>query len=236
MFEAILFDLDGTLLDIDMNYFIPKYFNKMILMAKDFGIDDPEAMAKQIYKSTGAMIVDDNLNLTNEEVFMTDFLEKFPYLEEKKAFDFFDHFYTEGFPELQGFARPFPGIPSMMNDIFNKGMKVVIATNSVFPRAAIVERLHWAGVKNFDYSLITSYEIMHACKPNPRYYREIANLIEVEPENCLMVGNDIGEDLIAGKIGMKTFLVEDRLIDKGIDLTPDWRGNLSTFFDFVTRI
>ncbi len=235
MFEAILFDLDGTLLDIDMNYFIPKYFEKMMLMAKDFGIDEVEAMAKQIYKSTGAMIADANPEFTNEEIFMLDFLGKFP-LDKAQAINFFDHFYTNGFPKLEKHSKPFPGVPAMMDKIFSRGFKVVIATNSVFPRTAIEHRMEWAGVKNYDYSLITSYEVMHACKPQPDYYLEIADYIGIKPEKCLMVGNDVGEDLIAGKIGMKTFLVEDRLIDKGIDLKPDWRGKLTDLFRFFEEI
>ncbi len=236
MFEAILFDLDGTLLDIDMNYFLPQYFNKMMVMAKDFGIDEVETMAKQIYKSTDVMISDVNPNFTNEEVFMQDFINKFNGLTADEALKFFEHFYANGFPQLQEHAQPFPGVPEMMNDVFGRGFKVVIATNSVFPRSAIVERLHWAGVKNFDYSLITSYEVMHFCKPHPDYYLEIANSIGVDPKKCLMVGNDIGEDLVAGKIGMRTFLVEDRLIDKGVDLKPDWRGNLKSLFTFFDQI
>lgn len=235
MFEAVLFDLDGTLLDIDMNYFIPKYFEKMMVMAKDCGIDEVETMAKQIYKSTDVMIKNTNPQYTNEEIFMADFLSKFP-IELEKALKFFDHFYINGFPKLYMHAKPFLGIPEMMNNIFNQGFKVVIATNSVFPKTAIEHRMEWAGVKDFDYHLITSYEVMHACKPQPDYYLEIAEYIGVKPENCLMIGNDIGEDLVAGQVGMKTFLVEDRLIDRGINLIPDWRGNLTDLFRFFENM
>ncbi|HZJ85300.1 MAG TPA: HAD family hydrolase [Syntrophomonadaceae bacterium] len=236
MFEAILFDLDGTLLDIDMNYFIPKYFEKMMVMAQDFGIDQVKKMAEQIYKSTDVMISNVNSELTNEEVFMQDFLYKFNHLTKDEAMDFFDHFYAHGFPKLSHHSKPFMGVPEMMAKIFARDVKVVIATNSVFPRPAIVERMNWAGVDNFDYQLITSYEVMHFCKPWPEYYEEIAQIIGVQPKNCLMVGNDIGEDLAAGKVGMKTYLVKDRLIDKGIDLKPDYSGNLVDLFEFMDRI
>lgn len=236
MFEAILFDLDGTLLDIDMNYFIPQYFEKMMAMANAYGIEDSESLVKQIFYSTQVMISDVNPETTNEEVFMQDFLAKYNGFSKEQAVAFFDYFYTQGFPELKIHTRPFPGIPEMMASLFNKGYKVVIATNPVFPLIAIKERLTWAGVGDFDYHLITSFEVMHFCKPQPAYYEEIAKFIGVNPANCLMVGNDIGEDLPAGHIGMKTFLVEDRLIDKGIDLKPTWRGNLQDLFKFMSKL
>ena len=124
----------------------------------------------------------------------------------------------------------------MMQQVFERGLKVVVATNAVFPMIALQQRLDLAGVGHFDYELITSYEVMHFCKPHPEYYQEIAATIGVKPEECLMVGNDIGEDLPAGTIGMKTFLVENMLIDKGQDLTPDWRGCLPDLYEFIGRL
>ena len=76
---------------------------------------------------------------------------------------------------------------------------------------------------------------MHFCKPHVQYYEEIADRIGVHPEECLMIGNDTGEDLPASKIGMKTFLVEDMLIDKGSSHKPDWSGRLPDLFDFVRK-
>ena len=161
MFEAILFDLDGTLLDIDMNFFIPKYFEKMIIMAEEFGINEAKKMTEQIFKSTNVMIANANPTLTNEEVFMQDFLDNFNHLTNDQAIKFFDYFYSHGFPKLSHHSKPFLGIPQMMQKVFDRGHKVVVATNSVFPRAAILERLKWAGVDGFDYQLITTYAHLH---------------------------------------------------------------------------
>ncbi|HZK43374.1 MAG TPA: HAD family hydrolase [Syntrophomonadaceae bacterium] len=236
MFEAILFDLDGTLLDIDMDYFLPLYFEKMVLMGEKYGFDNMQEMVKQVFNSTSVMMADTNLRITNEEIFLQDFLDKCDHLTRDKTLEFFDHFYNDGFPKLSKYAKPFPGILEMMENLFKEERKIVIATNSVFPHTAIQQRLDWAGVGHFDYDLITSYEVMHACKPKFSYYEEIATIIGVDPKNCLMVGNDIGEDLVAGKIGMKTFLVEDRLIDKGIDIKPNFKGNLESLFRFMEQI
>ena len=120
-----------------------------------------------------------------------------------------------------------------MEKLLARNTRIVIATNAVFPLTALEQRLAWAGLRDFDFELITSYEVMHFCKPHPEYYKEILSLIGLPPEECLMVGNDIGEDLPAGTIGIKTFLVENLLIDKGANFKPDWRGDLNEFFRFV---
>ena len=99
MFKAILFDLDGTLLNIDMQKFIPKYFDKMALMAKTEGIPDALTLIEQVYKSTGVMIADKNSTITNEEVFKQDFFAATGW-DEEPVLEFLDKFYAEGFPLL----------------------------------------------------------------------------------------------------------------------------------------
>ncbi len=235
MFKAVLFDLDGTLLNIDMNIFLHKYFDRMQKMAFDAGYADSERLVEQVFKSTGRMISDRNPRYSNEEIFMQDFFANWRY-SEKEFRGFFDSFYEREFPLLQPFCKPFPGVVEMMEKLFERDLKVVIATNAVFPLTALQQRLSWAGVGHFDFDLITSYEVMHFCKPHKEYYQEIAGLIGVEPEECLMVGNDIGEDLPAGIIGMKTFLVEDMLIDCGSELKPDWQGELTDLFSFLEKV
>ncbi|CFY11945.1 Cof protein [Syntrophomonas zehnderi OL-4] len=233
MFKAILFDLDGTLLNIDMEVFLEHYFAAMMKSAQKSGYKDVKTMAEQIYCSTYAMIANRCADTLNERAFMNDFLSGWTYPEQEMQ-KFFDDFYENAFPNLKILCRPFAGIPEMMNKVFAQGYKVVIATNPVFPLTAIKQRMDWAGVGHFPFDLITSYENMHFTKPHPEYYQEITEHIGVSPTECLMVGNDVDEDLPAGKIGMRTFLVEDMLINKGQSgLTPDWSGTLADFYEFI---
>lgn len=235
MLKAVLFDLDGTLLNIDMEYFLKKYFASMMAMAGECGYQDVRKLAGQVYESTDVMIADLDPESTNEEVFMRDFYTKWAYSPEEFQ-PFFEKFYAECFPLLHKYCSSFPGVKAMMEKLFGRGLKVVVATNAVFPLSALQNRLDWAEVGHFDYELITSYEVMHFCKPHVQYYEEICDKIGVRPQECLMVGNDVGEDLIAGKAGMKTFLVEDMLIDRGENLQPDYRGKLTDLFKFMESI
>jgi FMN phosphatase YigB (HAD superfamily) len=235
VFKAILFDLDATLLNIDMNDFLKHYFDKMTVMAKEFGIKNYKNLVHQVYESTAVMIRDRDPDTTNEEVFMRDFFGSGYFSEQDGIRDFFDFFYETGFPQLQKYCQPFPGIPEMVEKVI-KTHKVIIATNAVFPLKALEHRLAWAGLGHLQFDLITSYELMHFCKPHVDYYKEIMERMGLHPEECLMVGNDMGEDLVAGELGIKTYLVEDMLIAKEVPYRPDWHGSLVDLAAFMDRL
>ncbi len=236
MFKAILFDLDGTLLDIDMDYFLQKYFGKMEKMAISQVKHNSQRLIEQLLRSTEVMISNLNPETSNEETFMQDFIANLE-ADELEIRAFFDKFYSSEFPRLSEYCSPFAGVPEMMTGVFERDIKVVIATNSVFPLRAIQCRLDWAGVGRFPYELITSYETMHYCKPHPQYYQEIVQRIGIDPAECLMVGNDTREDLAAGTLGIKTYLVKDRLIDLGNSpYRPDWKGSLRDLFQFIKQM
>ncbi|MFW6410109.1 MAG: HAD family hydrolase, partial [Halanaerobiales bacterium] len=115
------------------------------------------------------------------------------------------------------------------------GYKLVLATNPLFPHIAVVERMKWAGINPGDFDFISSYEKLHFSKPNPDFFIELTNRTGVEPKNCVMIGNDVQEDLVASELGMKTFLIEDYIIDRseGPHYTPDWRGSLEELISLV---
>ncbi len=122
-----------------------------------------------------------------------------------------------------------------MQELFQRGLKVVIATNRFFPGSHSATPA-MGGIDDLPYALVTSYEEMHFCKPQLAYYEEICQRIGVGADECLMVGNDVDEDLPAGLLGMKTYLVEDLLIDKGQSrLFPDWRGSVNDMIAFLKK-
>lgn len=236
MVKAVLFDLDGTLLDIDMDVFLQYYFKAMAKMARVKGFGDPTQLIERVNRATWKMIGDSSGLKTNQERFMEDFLVDWPFSKQESE-AFFDEFYVREFPLLKRWTQSFIGVKAMMEELFEQEVKVIIATQPVFPYLAIHHRMEWAGIADFPYTLITSYENMHYCKPYPAYYQEIAERIGVDPKDCLMVGNDTGEDLPAGKLGMKTFLLEDRIIDKGNSpYHPDARGKLPDLFQYIKAI
>ena len=230
MFEALLFDLDGTMLNVEISHFLKHYLKEMAKSAEQHGLPGKE-IVQRVLASTEVMIKACDGSMTNEEKFWDDFQKNWKY-DYAEAQNFFRFFYDHRFPLLKDHCGRYPLAEKIMKEAFNKGVKVAMATNSVFPLQAIEMRMDWAGIGGFPYALITSYEIMHYCKPHPEYYLEIAKLLQVDPHKCLMIGNDTGEDLIAEKTGMKTFLVEDLVIDRKTQFVPDWRGSLSELYHF----
>jgi FMN phosphatase YigB (HAD superfamily) len=126
----------------------------------------------------------------------------------------FEDYYREDFQKVKeacGFAPEAAKVVALCRE---KGWQVVLATNPIFPAVATESRIRWAGLQPEDFALYTTYENSCHCKPNLDYYRDILAKIGCQPEECLMIGNDAGEDVVAKTLGMSTFLLTDCLISK----------------------
>lgn len=207
MIKAILFDLDDTLLDNRPERFLPPYFQA--LSAYVAHLVPPARLVAALQQATGVMLADHDRDRTNADVFWEAFtpLIGIPQatMEPVTA-----QFYEERFNDLARFTAPRPAAPRVVQTAFDCGLRVVIATNPLFPRRAIEHRLAWANVPvtEFPYDLITTYENMHTTKPQPAYYAEIAACLQLTPAECLMVGDDPLRDVApAQAVGMPVFWV-----------------------------
>ncbi|NLZ94103.1 MAG: HAD family hydrolase [Firmicutes bacterium] len=207
MIEAILFDLDGTLLDVDMDDFLDRYMLKLAASLSE----DEKTFTKKLWASTNIMISNKDPQVTNQEAFMEHFLTWIKH-PRNEVMQIIHDFYEQVFPTLQATAGPFPHTETAMAAARKLQCPLVLATNPIFPMAAIRHRMKWAGLHEKDFALITSYENMHFAKPNPEYYLEIAQLLQVNPKHCLMVGNDPVFDIrAAAQAGMITYFVDESL-------------------------
>ena len=231
--KYVLFDLDGTLLPLDTDEFLKDYLKA--LSQKMTNHIEPDVFVPKLLKATEAMI----LNLedkTNEEVFAEHFFRESP--ESKTSIlEQFEEFYLNEFKSLQVHSKPNPHALKILEYLDSKDVGIVIATNPLFPLIAVKERLRWIDIDEYDFKLITSYEKMKYCKPQLQYYEQILEIINAKPEDCLMVGNDMQEDMIASKLGMKTFLLEDYLIDRNTyRIEPTYKGSFLDLQDYITQI
>ncbi|MFW6264694.1 MAG: HAD family hydrolase [Bacillota bacterium] len=231
--NTILLDLDGTLLPIDIDEFLKGYFH---LLSKEFSdIWEADLFIDSLMKATYKMISNTGENY-NMDVFKDTFFKLLEHEEEEAIMNRFENFYRKKFPTLEEGIIVNEQPAQLINILKEKGYKLVLATNPLFPLIAIEERLRWAKIDPAEFSLLTSYENMHYCKPNPAYYLEIAEKMRVEPDDCIMIGNDVQEDMLAADLGMKTFLVNDYLINREAEeINVDWQGSFNELIEYFEK-
>jgi FMN phosphatase YigB (HAD superfamily) len=234
MIKNVLFDLDGTLLPFDAAEFTHAYFTR--LGGRIGHLIEPKSFAKYLLASTEVMVRNLDKEQTNQQVFFNHFFAAVG-LSEDILLPILNDFYEKDFSLLQKVTQRNAAARKAVTTVLSLALDVVIATNPIFPMAATRQRLEWAGLGDIPFRLVTSYENSHFCKPNTEYYLEITEELGCRPEECLMVGNDVEEDLIAGSIGMKTYLVTDCLINaKNADIRADYIGTLGELAENISAI
>ena len=230
---TVMFDLDGTLLPMEQEDFIKAYFGAMAkrLAPHEF---DPQTLIAGVWKGTEAMVRNDGTQ-TNEAVFW-DVFSKLYGEKTQIVQSLLDAFYAEDFPKISGSCGHNPLAAQTVHGLKEKGYRVILATNPIFPAVATHERIRWARLKPEDFELVTTYEHSHYCKPNPDYYREILEKTGCVPEECLMVGNDVGEDMVAKTLGMQVFLLTDNLINaKAADISGYPQGSFAQLNAYIAE-
>lgn len=205
----ILFDLDGTLLPMDMDLYIKMYFGGLAEKMNDLS---PEIIHKMLWEGIIAMMKN-NGPRTNREVFAEVFTARTGrdyYAGEKD----FDSFYLTLYQRCLAACQPTEKARQIVDALQKKGYTVAIATSPLYPAIATQSRVAWAGLGDCDFPLVTTFDDFHTAKPNPDYYLEVCEKLGVRPQDCIMVGNDAEEDGAARAAGMDVIMVTDCLINK----------------------
>ena len=206
--KTILFDLDGTLLPMNQKQFTESYLRGLAAFTAPYGFD-PEELIKNVWQGTNAMVRNDG-TMTNEERFWQVFHDLTGRGSPEDR-ELFLKFYETEFDKVKESCGFNPESARLIQDLRRRGDTLILATNPLFPEPATKRRIAWAGLDPDDFRMITTYENMNTCKPNPEYYRELCRKCGIEPEECMMVGNDGIEDTAALETGMEVFLITDCL-------------------------
>lgn len=235
MYKNYLFDVDGTLLPMDMDKFIKLYFGSLSQkFAPTIGVA-PDLLVKAVWSGTSAMIKNTG-EKSNREVFWRAASEvcgiDISIYESK-----FDDYYLNEFEFAKSATYVNPFAKKSVEYIKQNGGRLIAATNPIFPEVATRVRIAWAGLNPDDFEYITTYNNSSFCKPNLEYYKAICNKCGINPNESIMIGNDVEEDMCVAKLGMDSYLVTDCLINKNDkDLSNYKKGTFEQLYnDFLLK-
>ena len=203
---TLLFDLDDTLLDTNLDAFIPAYFQTLTRhMANRIA---PEVILRALVQGMSLMNESADPTHTLQEVFEADFYPKLG-IPKEELWDDLENFYDEVFPVLGEHTRRRPEAAPLIEWALSCGYRVAIATDPLFPRKATYHRIRWAGLDPDKLELISTFEHFHFTKTHPAYYAEVLGRLGWPEGPVLMVGNDVNRDLVAAnRLGLATYFID----------------------------
>ena len=235
MIKAILFDLDGTLLPLDQNEFIREYFKGLVTALIPLG-KDPKTLEAAVWQGTYAMIKNDG-SKTNEKAFFDYFTSICPNVDMERFCVLAENYYATEYTKLSPLTRPTPLAREAVRLASQNGRRVVLATNPLFPAEAQNVRISFAGLEPENFEFVTTYTSDSYAKPNPKYYLSICERLGVRPEECLMIGNDEREDMLAASsVGMSCYLIDDCALRSEEHPWTGAHGSFNEMLEMLKRI
>ncbi|TGE36724.1 HAD family hydrolase [Desulfosporosinus fructosivorans] len=224
MIQAILFDLEDTLINIDAIAFMRNYLG--ILAPRFAHLLSPDKFSKQFSKSLEVARSEPKPGQTNIQSFYDDF-SKATGQSIQTLQPIFEEFYESDFPALRCLVQAIPQGVKVVEYAIQQGFLTAVASNAILPLNAMQEHISWAGLTPEHFKIIPSLDNFHFFKPHLGFFREVAESLGVKPDNCLIVSGHT-QDLVCRELGMKTFFVGSI----GLEET-DYAGNLDDLFRLI---
>lgn len=205
---TLLLDLDDTLLDTNMEAFLAAYFQSLASFLSPY--IEPELMLSSLLKGTNKMMADLDPSTTLREVFDAEFFPEFDISRDVLT-ERINEFYNDMFSTLEHVIRKNEHAVPFIEWAIEQGYRLAIATNPLFPLAAIHHRMRWAGLppEKYPFEVVSAYEAFHFSKPNAAYYAEVAARMGWPEGPILVVGNDVKADLMPAQVlGFSTFWID----------------------------
>lgn len=208
--EAILFDVNGTMIDILTNEGMPDLYRKM----RDFLHYQGIYLDKWVIRDLYYQIMKEQREAS---------LEKFPEFDAvsiwKKILDLNQTTHTKNLMKETQHSLPillaqlyraaslckkltlYDGVKETL-DCLKGHYKLGIVTDG--QSAYAIHELRSTGIEEFFDPIVVSGDYGYR-KPDPRLYQKALNHLNVSPENTVFVGNDMYRDVYgAHQLGMKT--------------------------------
>lgn len=229
---TLLLDLDDTLLDTNLEAFVPAYFQA--LSQHLAGHVPPNAMLRTLINGIHLMNENENPMHTLQEVFEAYFYPNLG-ISKEELLDVVEEFYDDVFPTLGAHTRMRSDAAAFIEWARSCGFRLAIATDPLMPRKATHHRVRWAGLDPDQLELISTFDHFHFSKTHPAYYAEMLGRLGWPDGPVLMVGNDVTRDLApAHRLGLATYLIDgDSALSPGFEAG---RGKLADLRPWLESI
>jgi len=225
--QAILFDIEGTLTNLDMAKFIQNYLG--ILAPRFAHLISPDKFSKQLLKSIETVQIESRPEQTIMQTFFEDF-SKATGQSVQTLRPIFDKFYTSDFPTLHCLVQANLQGVKVVESAIQQGFLTAIVTNSLMPLTAIQEQVRWVGLTPEHFKVIASFDNFHYYKPHLGFFKEVAEKLGVKPQSCLLVTKHLN-DMICNELGMKIFFVGNL----GSEVQTDYAGQLDDLSRLISQ-
>lgn len=240
--QAVLFDIDNTLILFNEAEFFKAYFKAIAPAFSD--LFEADQFGVQLMHASRALM-ENRGQSRNVDYFLSVFKDGATH-DPAVLWARFTQFYETVFPGLNAYARAVPGLLPLFDALQRRDLRLVAASNPVWPLAVQKMRVSWSGLDPAVFDHYTGIENSRYMKPQPEFFKEIAQALNIAPQACLMVGNDPLNDMAAKAAGMWTYLTLDsapidpdllvsRQLHAGLDHleTPDGSGLLAALTGFM---
>jgi HAD superfamily hydrolase (TIGR01509 family) len=187
--RAVIFDLDGTLIN---SYDAHVESFRRALSRFDLIINEEEIYrrfgkpAKQIIKE----ILPETQHRHIDDIVRYKRLE---YIETSKDIQIFD------------------GVETLLKHLKDKGIRICLATSADKP--SVIRVVNKFNLEDYFDVIISSNDVKEA-KPNPEMFIQASKRLEVEPKNCLVIGDSPFDIIAAKKADMKIIIVDNNPFQK----------------------
>lgn len=212
MLKAVLFDMDDTMLDINLTAFVTRYVADLSWILSQISQRNPAVFGLPFARAYLAM-TDERRDdgLTNGALFAREFERRCGVPIADPTIRDALHFYErELLPKRGGglvAARPKSGALAALEVVDELGLRTALATNPCFSEACIHCRMEWAHIADVPFERVSHMDNSTRLKPAARYYEEFVAALGLRADECLMVGNDARRDFARPDIGLRTVYV-----------------------------
>jgi HAD superfamily hydrolase (TIGR01509 family) len=179
-FSAVIFDLDGTLIDSEKNYVVSD-----AKVLREFGIEyTPELRSKLLGRGI--------------DVFVQVLIDEYGVKETPETlFAMKDDYYLD---IARKNTRVFPEMQKLLDILKDRAVPLAVASGSSLP--VVEELLGICGIRNYFAAAVSSVGLFPG-KPDPGIFLETSRRIEVPPEKCFVLEDSPSGVQAALAAGMK---------------------------------